>query len=166
MPAPFQLQTPLTVAMAGAEYRVLLDQEGTFSVVLGDQTLTSSTFHDLQKQVVEARRQTRFSLPFSSLARGARLRHGAVTGFHARTGSLLVRWEDGTSAQMRAHELGDAMPRLSADDDAELTKLLAVRVAAAKAVEDFTKARKFDSLKLAAEREMQRTAGLAETVTS
>lgn len=156
----FSTHTALTVSMAGVEYPVLLDNHGTFHVEIGEMTLMSGSFDGLQKQVTQARQMTRFLLPFTDL-RSSHQRSGAVTGFHARSGSLLIRWEDGTTSALRAHELSQSMPRLSAADEAELDELIAARTAAVKALDGFFNARKWPrGIRIAAETEMQRQAGL------
>ena len=156
------IDTGKTVSVLGKSYPVMLDNSGSdyrgmmFRVDLGN----GQTFEDPTSGGVYAKardfKDVRFDLPFTT----PEGREGSITGFHAGTGNLLVRWSDGKREQ--CYGVDDAMPQLSDEDRAALDKLLEARNAAYAAHRQFVQTHKFpDGIKEAAKAARLEKAGLA-----
>jgi len=155
------MDTGLTIEVSGKKYPVELvtDQKAwdkaRFRLHLGEgNDVEADSFRELADKV-EDLRLVRFELPFTN-------RYGAdgmVTGFHATNGHMLIRWASGKTEQVYgSSSLNDAMPQLGDEDKTELKRLIRAREDAQKAWDEFVEARKFESVREAAD-EARRLAG-------
>jgi len=148
------MQTELTVKVAGTEYPVYIrDTDGVFFATVGpSEQITADSYAELEKK---ARRiKVKFELPFTQITDSG-VRHGTVTGLHATSGNLLVRWDNGQTEQISgwSGQGANTMPRLTDEEATTAVELVRARNASVKALAAFTDARKFVSLKRAAETE-------------
>lgn len=144
------MKTGLTVTANGEDFPVGISDDGMFRADLpGSVQLKAPSLDELQKKARKVK--TKFELAFTQVdSHGAR--HGTVTGFHASTGNLLIRWDNGDTEQIPPWGGGGAMmPRLSDAETAEISDLVAARNKAVHDLDMFTRSRKFASLKKAAE---------------
>lgn len=122
-------------------------RSGKFVIRLGEgNELRADSYSDLWHKAASYKAE-RFQVPFSQ-ARPNGVNEGIVTGFHASNGSMLIAWGARGHGQMRSYEAEGAMPRLTAEETAELGHLISVRNQAAAAVEAFIAAHPFPEGKL------------------
>ena len=86
------MQTGITIKWRGQEHEVGLDNDGTFWVTAGEQTLRASSVTELRAQV-EAMPRKKIAVPFTTTSRTGTVQRGIATGVHADGRKLLIRWE-------------------------------------------------------------------------
>jgi len=155
------MDTGLTISVSGKDFPVHLETDqkawvkAKFTLHLGEgNDVGADTFAELEAKVKDLR-IVRFELPFTDRTG----KDGTVTGFHATNGNMLIRWANGKTIQEYGGSgLNDAMPRLDEADKAALKQLIWNVREAQKVWNDFVEARKFESVRDAAN-EARRLAG-------
>jgi hypothetical protein len=151
--------TGRTIEVQGRPYPVRLDAACQFRADLdGCGELIAASWADLEEKA-RAYQGQRFELRITAIAHGE-IRNGTITGFHARTKQMLLRWEGTQGSQHLPGELSGAMPRLGPEDAAELAALLEARQDTQRALDGFITARRFPSVKQAAEDAQRQAAGI------
>lgn len=133
----------LSINVCGQDYPVEVQSDGKFYARINGQLLSADTFAELKQKANRAK--VKISIPFSQ-ERSDSVRHGTVTGTHAATGALLVRWDDGTTEQFSRYASGldrSPMPRLTGDEVLELELKLKNLRTAQEAVDAFREAHAF-----------------------
>jgi hypothetical protein len=146
-----RIDTGRVIEVQGRPYPVWLDEHCQFRADIdGHGEVIAPSWNALEDKAREYRDQ-RFELAITVIDSGG-IKNGTITGFHARTGQLLIRW-DGTQGvqQVQPYHLDTAMPRLAWDDTAVLISLLDARRKAQQELDSFTAARKFPTVIRAAQ---------------
>jgi len=122
-----------------------------FMATVGDNTLYADTLDKLRQRLMAetARQAVKVSVPFEQIVRGGWQRHepysvrrGTLTGIHAKTRALLVRWADGKTNQMQyARDLLRPLDKATA---AQLVALYTERDRIVLAIDELEKANRLD----------------------
>lgn len=84
----------------GLRVQAFVDDKGTFTATVGDETITEDTLKRLDFQLAETVTAARAQIPFVSLAG----RIGIMRGFDARSHDILVTWSDGEKSRISQHD--------------------------------------------------------------
>jgi hypothetical protein len=152
------MDTELTVKSGGREWPVEIGGDGTFVATIDGNRVNAPSLKELERKAAKVK--VKFELPFTRVE-GSRIQHGTVTGIHASSRNLLVRWEPEIIAGRPAAPKTDqvpgwsghtVMPRLDDADAHTLKFLLSERDKAVRELDNFLKPRVWRSFKEAAEK--------------
>jgi len=159
------MRTALTISVAGKDLPVdISDETGKFYVTIetpgaghGSIRLDATSFAELERKARKIK--TKFEFPFTRLQADGRVQHGKVTGFHATSGNILVKWDSGDTEQLASWSShGDVTRRLTDAEAAEVERLTKARNKAQADLNLYLRPLKLDSLKKAAEAERDKAA--------
>jgi hypothetical protein len=122
-----------------APYEVSVTPEGTFHAQVEGAELAADTLKGLKNKIRELlkRRAVRVAVR-CTVFDGLTPRHGTLTGFHAGTGNLLMRWDDtGATEQISGYGSAPTLRALNEAETAELERLNKVKSHAIEAFQRF-----------------------------
>jgi hypothetical protein len=141
-----------TVTVRGIKIDVSISPAGHFEANFGSQSYSRPTLDGLLDVLQKATKVTGVSVPFrrwqDTLHMTPGLRLGAITGIHAKTNALLVKW-DGEKGSDQENSWtgiqGREYLQLTDEEAAEYTALRMAQIEAKKAADDFSAAHRIDA---------------------
>jgi hypothetical protein len=127
------------ITIHNAPYEVGVTPEGTFHAQVEGIELSADTLEGLKNKICELlkRRAVRVAVR-CTVFDGLTARHGTLTGFHAATGNLLLRWDDsGHTEQISGSSSAATLRALNEAEAAEPERLHQARSQAIEAFERF-----------------------------
>lgn len=128
-------ETGLTVTYRGTKYPVTINDFGRFQVLIEGHDVQSDRYADLDAQVQKIPRK-KIAVPVIRVRRSnneadnPEIRHGTITGRHIDGRTLLIRWADGETGQVRSYNVNDYLPALTEAQEMELMARLEIEQAA------------------------------------
>lgn len=137
-----------TINVRGVQYEVSVDDTGTFNCWVTDDThLSANTFSDLKDKIAkETKKKSQgISVPFVRCESGTTIRRGALTGIHASTDNLMVRWEDtGKTEQEHGWRHTNLYLQVTPEEEHQYSALLQDSERAREALSQFIETHKFN----------------------
>lgn len=135
----------------GQRYKVSVDSRGKFNAEVSGETVEADSLKALEEKLAKVTKQKakKIAIPFVRWE-GEALKRGTITGVHSGNKNLLIRWEGekGVDQEYGGSSFdGIRYLDMTADQQAEYTRLCNAAMAADAAAETYAKLFRFDPRK-------------------
>jgi hypothetical protein len=127
-----------TKNIRGKKVELFVGAEGTFNATVNEQELEAKTVEELIAQISKELTSNFTPISFHRWHDG-KLKHGTVTGIHASTKNMIVKWdgEKGSSQESKFYSSAGRFLHLTAVEQEEYTRMQSALEAATKKLEKY-----------------------------